>query len=412
MSSPVPIALPKDYNSLWANNKPLPLRTSPKKDPFRDPSIMSRVTASGFTESEVTSRLRDSYNSSDLMQEKSDLFDEIVKMREDFMTAKPKLRSSMAEVRNKQPTGDRQFDQAINELDKELLKQAKEQEKENRLFAEEREWERIKEKEDKYRSLSDFKEFTRQLSATVHPSESASNIHQPIRQLGTRGQRQSYRPLSVLDEESALTATNTEQLVVGGYSLSTEDKLRELDTLADIKPVNGLPIIFTNPRLNFLTHIHDALFKILTDSSGQYPSGNCLEILMGSRRKWGDGPSITLLESVIDSTIDTRTGIIKANPFNLPVVEVTMRLTQREMYMSLDLLHKEFEIEWFNTLKAVTTPKFQSKYESMKFKRISHRRDSSSGSNKPSRSSSSSTGRSRRGSGHSEGSILSFLSGR
>lgn len=230
---------------------------------------------------------------------------------------------------------------------------------------------------DKYRTMSDFEQFAADMS--VHPDDSASQFN-PLKLT------KKVRQLEVVAEVNSEIPTMS---VIGGFKQDVEQKIRELEAYKNVEPIAGLPIIFTNPRLNFLTHIHSALFKIISTDSGDYPAINCSELLLADRKNWSRDPSTKLLETVLDATIDSRDGEVIANPFNIPILEPTMKLTQKLVYMAFDQLHNEFETEWFNTMKSVTTPRFHSKYETQKYRRRnssdtsghSTRRVSSSSSN-------------------------------
>jgi hypothetical protein len=231
---------------------------------------------------------------------------------------------------------------------------------------------------DKYRAMSDFEQFAANLS--IHPDESASQFN-PLRL--TRKPAQ----LEAVAEVSSEIPTMS---VIGGFRQDVDQKIRELEAYRSVEPIAGLPIIFTNPRLNFLTHVHSALFKIISADNGDYPATNCSELLLADRKNWSRDPSTRLLETVLDATIDSRDGEVLANPFNIPVLEPTMKLTQKLVFMAFDQLHNEFETEWFNTMKSVTTPRFHSKYESHKFKRRSSSDNSSQSARRVSSSSSNS----------------------
>jgi len=254
----------------------------------------------------------------------------------------------------------------------------------------------------KYVTMEDFTKFAKTVEQSLHPRESASNI-------GFESMRLTPKPLSRIHESKYEEGSELEQTVIGGYGLTPREKIVELDEISKIKPVKGLPIMFTNSRLNFLTHVHSSLFKTLTSSDGSYPTVDCLDILLEDRQTWRNDPSTDLLQTVVDSTIDMQTGIVKANPFRIPVIETTMKLTDKILYMALDQLHKEFEIEWFNTMKFVTTPRFQSKYDEIRFKGDRRRRTRRHVEELVTSSSSSSKGSSHRR--RSSGSGNSVLSG-
>lgn len=263
--------------------------------------------------------------------------------------------------------------------------------------------------EEKYVTLKDFTEFARTIQGgSVLPSDSASqmrNNDEVTQRQPTRIQQKKLSEIQEVDSE-------IEETVVGGYQLSAEEKILEIDSYLDMPQIRGLPVIFQNSRLNYLTHIHDALFKILTYDGDQYPNPDCLDILMRNRDDWGETPSTSLLLLVMERTFDVRKGVVKSNPFRFPILEPGMILTPKLMHISLDQLHKEFELEWFNTMKTVTTPRFQSKYEDRKYKQIKQNkhRHSSSSSGSQTRSSESKHS-SRRGRSGGSQSILGSIFG-
>jgi len=252
--------------------------------------------------------------------------------------------------------------------------------------------------DDKYRNLSDFTKFASDLS--INPNDSAS-VFKPLN---------LEKKMGKLPAITEVTSDIPTMSVIGGFNQDVEQKIQELEKYRDIRPVNGLPIIFTNPRLNFLTHIHSALFKIISDRNGEYPSANCGELLLADRRYWSTDPATKLLETVLDRTIDVKTGVVIANPFNIPILEPTMILTQKLIFMAFDQLHSEFETEWFNTMKSVTTPRFHSKYEDLKYRRMSTSSKSNS-DNDRTQSSRNTRSNSRRTSKSSSKSIVGSILG-
>jgi len=397
------MALPEDYGVLWGSDDVKTTEsTTTVKDPFRDPSTMSGVTGSWTTSiadakaskgkqplRESTGNVPHRWSASSHVEKGFE--DTNVKILEDLEGLVDKLTSTYINSDGKKSMDMSNF---MNQLDDIRGRQTKLNN--DRIDYLERRGASAP-------TIQEFTEFTRGVASTIAPIDSVSNIQRP---LNVRKQaRQEVDNMSRISE--------VDETVIGGYIMNAEEKLKEIDSMSNIKPIRGLPIIFTNSRLNFLTHLHDALFQFLTDSHGNYPSQNCLLKLQGSRKRWGQGPSKELLEHVIDITICRETAVVLANPFALPVLEVTMVVTPNIMFMCLDLLHKEFEMQWFNTMKAVTTPKFQSKYESLRFGK-SERSGSSSSGHRHNRvtSSSSSVGSSRRRGSNSSGrSVISAFFG-
>jgi hypothetical protein len=267
--------------------------------------------------------------------------------------------------------------------------------------------------QDKYVTMSDFTRFTEQLnrqikSMSIAPSDSISQVNRnrmPV--LSEVRQNTELSQLTMIREDSS--SAGVDSTVIGGYNMTSSEKIREVDAHVNVKPVRGLPIMFTNPRLNFLTHIHSSLFNLLREvDTGKYPTLRSLEILMASRRSWDKSPECQLLETVLDSTFDPVTFEVVSNPFKLPVLEPTMKMTPAIMVVCLDQLHNEFEQVWFESMKLVTMPIFQSKYDDLKYRQRPRRR--SSVETGPMTSSSSSKSRkSRRSSGSDSRSVLSEM---
>jgi hypothetical protein len=420
MSSPTPVALPSDFMNQWANAEPSQglkgTRAQSTLNPFSDINESSRVTASGFTDTTIKNENVESV----LMMRARDALEESVKMSERLSE-----KSGAGKKVNKKEMRNRNFEfdrmsADLRGIQDDMMSGVGESSSNQRRVVPpvgrgfDGDW--APDRPNQYVTMADFTKFAETMSRTmsIHPNESASNVgrdNMPIN---------NFEPLNIRKANTTMTPIlemndDVEDTVVGGFAMSPYEKMMEVDSHSKIAPVRGLPVIFTNSRLNFLTHVHSPLFRLLRDPEGNYPSINCLEVLLDSRKDWGDEPSTLLLETVLDSTIDQKSGVVKANPFNIPVIEPTMALSSRIMYMALDQLHREFEIEWFNTMKFVTLPIFQSKYDSMRFTGVKKRErrvsKSSSGDSK-STTSSSRVSSSRRGSRSDDNnSILSrFLS--
>jgi hypothetical protein len=420
MSSPTPVALPSDFMNQWAHVEPYQdLGRNVAKsalNPFSDVNESSRMTASGFTDTTFGNERA----SSVIMMRAQDALEESVKMSEK-LSKKTGAGSKMnkKDLRNRNFEFDR-MSADLHDMTEPMMSGARGSEQRMGRVDSPRDggfgddW--VTDQPNQYVTMADFTKFAETISKTmsIHPNDSASNVGR------NNLVSKSFEPLNIKKAGTTMTpilesSDDVEETVVGGYTMSPYEKMIEVDSHSKISPVKGLPVIFTNSRLNFLTHVHSPLFKLLRDSEGSYPSVNCLEILLDSRKDWGDEPSTLLLEAVLDSTIDQKSGVVKANPFNIPVIEPTMALNSRIMYMALDQLHREFEIEWFNTMKFVTLPIFQSKYDSMRFtgvKRRERRASKSSSGDSKSTTSSSRVSNSRRGSRSDDnGSILGrFLS--
>lgn len=160
--------------------------------------------------------------------------------------------------------------------------------------------------------------------------------------------------------------------VVGGFGVTTEDRIAEQNAIQNIQTVYGLPRIFIDNRLNFLIHLHKPLQAMLTSGTGSsatYPDPNSLEKLtrfIDKARGRHREPHAELLYQVLRATIDLRRMKVHANPFNLPIIEIGMNLDDQLVYMCISELYSEFCTLWFHSMKNVEPPAFANKYRTMK----------------------------------------------
>jgi hypothetical protein len=411
-----PVTLPKDFYSTWAEPSQARNRQAYVSDdnPFSDSGAISRVTASGYTNSTLGPQKCES---------RFDMGKSIDKAIEETRRypANPikGTEKSISEVDRPDLTELRRYSNDFDELERlNYLSMDEPDRNKKSSVIHDRQWkgrgraiedEWKEEVKDRYVTMNDFTQFAKSIS-TIHPRDSASVV--PLS--NQNDMRMSKVPGSRLSGIREID-TDVEGTVIGGYDMSAEEKLREIDSFNAIPSIRGLPRVYVNERLNFLSHIHTALFRFVTSDSGNYPDPDCLSRLIDSRKSWGSDPETMLLKVVLTRTIDIDSSIVIANPFKLPIIEPTMEVTTQLMYMCLDQLHHEFETEYFNTVKTMTTPDFHNKYHSRKYRsRNSGKRRNSNtqvlSSSSSSRSTKSSSG-SRRSSVNESGSFLSRVSG-
>nr|UVB78672.1 NS [Cercospora beticola negative-stranded virus 5] len=121
-----------------------------------------------------------------------------------------------------------------------------------------------------------------------------------------------------------------------------------------------------NTRLNFLIHLHKPLQEMLSVDN-TYPSPDAFEKLsnfMSRQRGKERNPHNELLYQVIKTTLKGHK--VRANPFNLPMLEVGMYLNDKLIYMSFMQLYQEFQIEWFKSMKDIDPPKFHNQFKDFK----------------------------------------------
>jgi hypothetical protein len=184
--------------------------------------------------------------------------------------------------------------------------------------------------------------------STIKPNESASLISP---------RREGTKLTTYSGIRSSIVRGSEHDNIVGGYELNAEDHLVEIDAINNIQKVYGLPRIFIDDRLNFLVHLHKPLQSMLTHRSEKkvnYPDPNSLEKLtrfIDRSKGRSREPHHELLYQVLKATIDLRKKKIKANPFNLPIIEVGMQLDDQLVYMCISELYSEFRTSWFHSMK-------------------------------------------------------------
>lgn len=300
-------------------------------DPFKDPSIMSRTTATGFTDN---NHLKEEFE-----RLKLDALDQIHELT-DVLNDARKDPAKIQQLKNAQ-TEVEKLNARIMRLQERILPTiiAQNQQNENQQIE---------------------NDIMSQLSkSTIRPNESAS-VMKP-RMQGT--ELTMYSGI-----RSSVVRGSDHDNVVGGYELTAEDHLEEVDAINNIQRVYGLPKIFIDDRLNFLVHLHKPLQTMLTKKSQDkvsYPDPNSLEKLThfidrskGRHRE----PHHELLYQVLKATIDVRRKRIRANPFNLPIIEVGMNLDDQIVFMCISELYSEFRTTWFHSMKNVEPPHFATDY--------------------------------------------------
>lgn len=199
-------------------------------------------------------------------------------------------------------------------------------------------------------------------SSTIKPNDSASLI-KPAKKTNLT----TYSSI-----RSSFIRGSEHDDVVGGFGVTSEDRIAEQNAIQNIQTVYGLPRIFIDNRLNFLIHLHKPLQEMLTSGSGSsasYPDANSLERLtrfIDKSRGRHREPHCELLYQVLRATIDLRRMKVHANPFNLPIIEIGMNLDDQLVYMCISELYSEFCTLWFHSMKNVEPPAFANKYRTMK----------------------------------------------
>lgn len=146
--------------------------------------------------------------------------------------------------------------------------------------------------------------------------------------------------------------------VVRGFPKDRPMRFRELKINASIKEIHGLPIVFTNERLNFLMHLHKPLLSM--SKSSQYPPSDLIQCLYKRTKRSATTSQEELLKQVILITLDFEEMVVAANPFSLPILEVGMQISEWSVFQSFSQLYREYEMVWFEVFKDASIPNFSS----------------------------------------------------
>jgi len=199
--------------------------------------------------------------------------------------------------------------------------------------------------------------------STIGPGDSSSELNRYNKNFWKPDYNSPSEVMPCIEEEDIQTilATGTqlsknEDDVVRGFVKTRPMIMHEVRVNSSIKPVPGLQKIFCNPRLNFLAHLHTALHKI--SSFKEYPPPDLIERLVVTKNEFPRNPQHELLNQVISCTLDLEDMVVVSNPFSLPVLEVGMKLTEKYVFTCFDILNKEYESMWFETVKDLRVPRF------------------------------------------------------
>lgn len=197
-------------------------------------------------------------------------------------------------------------------------------------------------------------------SGTIIPQDSVSNVKP------NNASSSGIRDNEIFEKSVSSRQECLYDSVVGGFAQTPEEKMEELEALTKIRTIYGLPKIFNNERLNFLIHIHKPLTRLLANGS-EYPAQDTLyriDDFMKRRANKVRSQHEDLLYSVIETTV--RKGRIRSNPHNLPILEVGMSLTDKIAYICFASLYREFQTEWFQSMKDIDAPQFHNTYSDFK----------------------------------------------
>lgn len=229
--------------------------------------------------------------------------------------------------------------------------------------------EQLKTRIDKLSKELDSLEFPEDLE----PQDSSSNFGRRENMIGkylrpgtqlTMSQPQSNDSRSQVIESQALVSSNNlrAQNPIVGYQKTTRMLDKEQESIAATGVINGLAQPLKNERLLLLMHLHTAFntIKVRIDDPENLKDG-LVRLIKASPRTQSE----RLLSSVLNSTFDVNSMEVIANGYNLPYIEIGMRVSSAQMAKCFTMLAMEYEITWFQEFKGLRVPDFHSRFYSI-----------------------------------------------
>jgi len=196
---------------------------------------------------------------------------------------------------------------------------------------------------------------------TVGPNDSSSVYSRYNRHFMNQGTVMTMRPAdNSQDQREGRQVLTVDNMLVSGFEMTEPVAMRQEQSMARLKPINGIPRPFSSARLNFLANLHTGIERAM----GRRP-GPVLEAMYRVMRSRPHLPCDELLYQVLTTTFDRASGTYCSNFFKLPYIEVGMQLTEDSVVKVFDLLKSEYKILWFQELKNVMIPNFYKDYESI-----------------------------------------------
>jgi len=217
--------------------------------------------------------------------------------------------------------------------------------------------------EEQHSHTSKLRRADDEVASQIGPTDSSSNIgrytpselacSRKYMKQGTVMTVRKARGGGVVEESRVLYELPAIPEVVAGFIRTESIASAEVLSHHQVRPINGLAKPFRNNRLNFLMHLHTAIHNLRPQDSGSVLS----TIKRLKSRKVGS-PSMELLFQVIKVTFDFEDHVVKGNPHKLPYIEPGMILTDDVMNKCFSLLYSQYQVEWFNEVKDLRTPRF------------------------------------------------------
>jgi hypothetical protein len=236
--------------------------------------------------------------------------------------------------------------------------------------------ERLMRMEEKMQSLLTVKE------QSVLPDDSSSNIGRYKKQFLPHGYSAgTHLPMMEEEEETlggdvqpvyvmskgrtvlsvgdAITRPAFVKDVTVGFRKTNDMVKLENQVLSTIHPINGLATPFKSTRLNMLIHFHTAISNVLP-KIGQ---SDYIRMMWHMNKYKATTPSEELAYQVVSKTFNLSEGVVMANPYRLPFIEVGMQVNDPTIVKCFTMLRSEYEQLWFEEMKHLWVPDFHSTFQ-------------------------------------------------
>lgn len=146
--------------------------------------------------------------------------------------------------------------------------------------------------------------------------------------------------------------------VTVGFRKTNDMVKLENQVLSTIHPINGLATPFKSNRLNMLIHFHTAISNVLP-KIGQ---SDYIRMMWYMNKYKATTPSEELAYQVVSKTFNLSEGVVIANPYKLPFIEIGMQVNDPTIVKCFTMLRNEYEQLWFEEMKHLWVPDFHSSF--------------------------------------------------
>lgn len=192
---------------------------------------------------------------------------------------------------------------------------------------------------------------------TIRPFDSSSNLSRYPRRYMTTGSVYSPGRAGTTLEPLAPRLQGISEDIVQGFVKTESMQRAEEESLAKVRPINGLAAPFKSSRLNLLVNLHSMI-----GTNGNISGEDLENVLKWASKKTTTSPSEVLVQQILARTFDFERSVVIANPFTLPYLEVGMCVTGDTLRTMFILLLGEYKLLWFQEVKGLIVPSFHDEF--------------------------------------------------